>query len=81
MLVEASSANDGDLLAAVQYAAAHANVVSMSWGGGEFSGETAYDSDFDKAGRGVSSRPRATTVHRFRGRRPRRTSWPSAERH
>ena len=44
MLVEASSASDSDLLAAVKYAAAHANVVSMSWGGGEFSGETAYDS-------------------------------------
>ena len=32
------------------YAAAHANVVSMSWGGGEFSGETAYDSHFSQAG-------------------------------
>ena len=51
MLVEASSDNDSDLLAAVNYAAAHANVVSMSWGGGEFSGETAYDSPyFDQAG-------------------------------
>jgi Domain of unknown function (DUF4082)/Fibronectin type III domain len=51
MLVEASSASDTDLLAAVKYAAAHANVVSMSWGGGEFSGETAYDSAyFAKAG-------------------------------
>ena len=46
MLVEASSANDTDLLAAVNYAASHANVVSMSWGGGEFSGETAYDTQF-----------------------------------
>ena len=51
MLVEASSANDSDLLAAVNYAAAHANVVSMSWGGSEFSGETAYDTQyFDQAG-------------------------------
>ena len=51
MLVEASSASDSDLLAAVNYAAAHANVVSMSWGGSEFSGETAYDSQyFDQAG-------------------------------
>ena len=50
VLVEASSANDSDLLAGVSYAAAHANVVSMSWGGGEFSGETSYDSDFSKAG-------------------------------
>ncbi len=51
MLVEASSANDTDLLAAVQYAAARANVVSMSWGGNEFSGEQAYDSaDFAHSG-------------------------------
>lgn len=41
LLVEANSANDTDLLAAVDYAAAHAQVVSMSWGGGEFSGETS----------------------------------------
>jgi len=50
MLVEASSTYDTDLLAAVTYAASHANVVSMSWGGGEFSGETTYDSDFSQAG-------------------------------
>ncbi len=51
MLVEASSANDTDLLAAVQYAASRANVVSMSWGGNEFSGEQAYDSaDFAHPG-------------------------------
>jgi hypothetical protein len=50
LLVEASSANDSDLLTAVAYAAAHANVVSMSWGGSEFSGETSYDSDFDQPG-------------------------------
>ena len=49
-LVEASSADDGDLLAAVQFAATQANVVSMSWGGGEFSGETSYDSYFSKSG-------------------------------
>ncbi len=51
LLVEASSASDSDLLTAVNYAAAHANVVSMSWGGSEFSGETSYDSTyFDHAG-------------------------------
>ena len=50
MLVEASSADDYDLLSAVDFAAAHANVVSMSWGGGEFLGESAYDSYFDHAG-------------------------------
>ncbi len=49
-LVEASSDSLSDLLTAVGYAAGHANVVSMSWGGSEFSGETSYDSDFDQAG-------------------------------
>lgn len=46
MLVEANSASYGDLLTAVTYAAGHANVVSMSWGGGEFSGENTYDSSY-----------------------------------
>jgi hypothetical protein len=50
LLVEANSANETDLLAAVDYAAADANVVSMSWGGSEFSGETSYDSHFSRAG-------------------------------
>ncbi len=52
MLVEASTASDSDLLAGVNYAAAHANVVSMSWGGGEFSAETgsSYDGQFVHAG-------------------------------
>jgi len=51
MLVEAGSASDSDLLTAVRYAASHANVVSMSWGGGEFSGEAGYDSSyFSQAG-------------------------------
>ena len=51
MLVEASSDSNSDLLAGVQYAAAHANVVSMSWGGIELAGETAYDTQyFDQAG-------------------------------
>ena len=80
MLVEANSDNVSDLLAAVAYGAAHANVVSMSWGAGEFSGETTYDSDFDESGvvvRGVSGRRRRTGlmavgvaerfVHRWNG--------------
>src|SRR5271157_5937008 len=41
LLVEASSPSSSDLFAAVSYAASHANVVSMSWGSSEFSGETA----------------------------------------
>ena len=43
VLVEANSASTSDLMAAVQTAAKQANVVSMSWGGSEFQGETAYD--------------------------------------
>ena len=52
LLVEANSTSDADLLPAVDYAAAHANVVSMSWGGGEFSGEgsSTYDAHFRHAG-------------------------------
>ena len=49
-LVEATTPNSSDLIAAVSYAAGHANVVSMSWGSGEFSGESSYDSDFSHAG-------------------------------
>ena len=79
MLVETSSTSDTDLLAAVSYAAAHANVVSMSWGGSEFSGETSYDSDFDQRRRGVRG-----LLGRLgappRGRRLRRTCCPSAGR-
>jgi hypothetical protein len=50
MLVEANSDNGNDLIAAVGYAATHASVVSMSWGGGEWSGEASYDADFDQPG-------------------------------
>ena len=46
LLVEANSNSGSDLFTAVQYAAANANVVSMSWGGAEFSGETSYDSEY-----------------------------------
>src|SRR5438093_4781531 len=49
VLVEAATNSFANLLAAVDYAAAHANVVSMSWGGGEFSSETfgTYDGHFN----------------------------------
>lgn len=50
VLVAAGSANDTDLLQAVQTASNMANVVSMSWGGGEFSYEASYNSDFSKSG-------------------------------
>src|SRR5262249_22523541 len=48
LLVEANSNYYSDMLTAVDYAAAHANVVSMSWGSGEFQGETgtSYDGHF-----------------------------------
>ena len=48
ILFEANSASMSDLMAAVQTAAAYSgvSVVSMSWSGSEFSGETTYDSYF-----------------------------------
>lgn len=52
LLVEASSNSFTNLLTAERYAAAHANDVSNSWGGGEFSGETSYDSNFVHSGVG-----------------------------
>jgi len=47
LLVEAASTSFFDMFAAVDYASAHASVVSMSWGSGEFSGETSYDGHFN----------------------------------
>ena len=49
LLVVAKSNSFSDLMGAVDYATSHgAHVVSMSWGGSEFSGETSYDSHFYK---------------------------------
>ena len=47
VLVEANSANLGDLLAGVNVARKMpaVSVISMSWGGSEFSGEASYDQD------------------------------------
>lgn len=50
LLVEASSNSFTNLLAAEDYAKAHAQYVSNSWGGSEFSGETGYDSHFIQSG-------------------------------
>jgi len=50
LLVEASSSSFSNLMAAEDYAGAHANYVSNSWGASEFSGETAYDSNFLQPG-------------------------------
>jgi subtilase family serine protease len=43
VLVEASSSSYNSLMTAVNYAANNAQVVSMSWGGGDWSGETSFD--------------------------------------
>jgi subtilase family serine protease len=51
LLVLAKSASDSDLLGAVDNAVnSGATVVSMSWGGSEFSGQSTYDSHFNKSG-------------------------------
>ena len=52
LLVEATNNSFTNLLAAEDYATAHADVVSNSWGGNEFSGETgaAYDGHFNRPG-------------------------------
>jgi subtilase family serine protease len=50
LLVEAKSNSFTNLLAAEDYAKAHAQYVSNSWGGSEFSGEASYDSHFSASG-------------------------------
>jgi len=57
LLVEASSASFTNLLAAEDWATAHANYVSNSWSGGEFSAETSssYDGHFNKAGKVITA--------------------------
>jgi subtilase family serine protease len=50
LLVEADSNSFANLLAAEDYAKAHAQYVSNSWGASEFSGENAYDGHFSQSG-------------------------------
>jgi subtilase family serine protease len=50
LLVEATTNSFTNLLAGEDYAAAHAQYVSNSWGGSEFNGENAYDSHFVHSG-------------------------------
>ena len=50
LLVEATTNSFTDLLTAEDYAKAHAQYVSNSWGANEFSGETSYDSHFLQSG-------------------------------
>lgn len=50
LLVEANSNSFTNLLAAEDYARTHAQYVSNSWGGSEFSGEASYDPHFVQSG-------------------------------
>jgi subtilase family serine protease len=50
LLVEASTNSFANLMAAEDYAKTHAQYVSNSWGGSEFSGETLNDSHFVQSG-------------------------------
>jgi subtilase family serine protease len=50
LLVEATNNSFTNLLAAEDYAKAHAQYVSNSWGASEFSGENSYDSHFAQSG-------------------------------
>src|SRR5919197_2975042 len=50
LLVEADSNSFTNLLAAEDYARAHAQYVSNSWGAGEFSSEASFDSHFVQPG-------------------------------
>jgi subtilase family serine protease len=50
LLVEATTNSFANLLAAEDYAKAHAEYVSNSWGAGEFSGEAGYDAHFIQPG-------------------------------
>jgi subtilase family serine protease len=56
LLVEAKTNSFANLIAAEDYAKAHADVVSNSWGGGEFSGETTstYDGHFNVTGKPIT---------------------------
>jgi subtilase family serine protease len=56
LLVEATSNSFSNLLAAEDYARTHATIVSNSWGGSEFSGETAstYDGHFNHTGKPIT---------------------------
>jgi subtilase family serine protease len=50
LLVEAASNSFANLLAAEDYAKAHAQYVSNSWGGSEFSSESGSDGHFSQSG-------------------------------
>jgi subtilase family serine protease len=50
LLVEAKDASFNELFYAINYATQHAKVVSMSWGTGDFVGESAWDTYFNNSG-------------------------------
>src|SRR5262249_58211035 len=52
LLVESANSSITNLLSGVDYASSYPGVtaVSMSWGAGEFSGESSYDSHFSTPG-------------------------------
>jgi subtilase family serine protease len=56
LLVEAKSNSFANLIAAEDYAIAHATIVSNSWGGSEFSSETtsSYDGHFNHIGHPIT---------------------------
>ncbi|HYU47264.1 MAG TPA: S53 family peptidase [Terriglobales bacterium] len=56
LLVEATSNSFANLLAAEDYARTHANIVSNSWGGTEFSSETTsgFDGHFNHTGKPIT---------------------------
>jgi subtilase family serine protease len=54
LLVEAKSNSFANLMAAEDYATAHASIVSNSYGGSESSADTSYDSHFAKAGKAIT---------------------------
>ncbi len=54
LLVEATTNSFANLLKAEDYAIAHAQVVSNSWGGKEFSGETGNDTHFNHVGHPIT---------------------------
>jgi IPT/TIG domain len=54
LLVEANNNGNANLYTAEDYAAAHATIVSNSWGGGEYSGETSDDSHFNHPGDAIT---------------------------
>ena len=71
LVVEARSASLSDLLNAVNYARSRSDVVavSMSWGGGEFSSEAAYDNYFTS--------PYGATFYASAGDSGTGAEWPS----